>query len=721
MPMQPDAPGPGDPLQDVKMYMSPYENWNFGKGRRYAFPAMRRQMRYISALAEFRRDGTAKVLADLNDGDSPPTLPDPAPRTWRPTLWNTRGLSFTPFVVENSFGRAPSPEELRQLLEDGFRASQPMAEQIKEARFRVAFPVSVSAMNDTPQPPIWSADPDLIERIAPGRRISIIAVIDDGLPFAHRNFRDITGTRSRVEFCWLQSAVSGSQNGSVLFGKEYTRHDIEDLMRRFDDEDALYREAGAFADSEDFAPMLQRHASHGAHVMDIAAGCDADKGEPVTEEIRIIAVQLPSTIAWDTSGFGKDMYMLCAFHYIFERARRIAAGYGLPSLRPGDPPAIRLVVNFSYGFSGGRHDGETELEAAIDQLIKARRDREGPTALVLPAGNMFLDRLHAVIEEADFVDDKVQISWRVQPNDRTPNYLELWFGARFEATGYHVELYDPHGERVACVEVSPDTTRLGGDDRRIVGFRAGKSSDIGQISADKHRNTRWRVLVVLAPTEPDDDQLPGADAGTWAVVVVRTAQSKRLAEPIRCWIQRDADPELLRSGSRQSYFDDFRNLRFASDGSPSETDSPCSYVRRYGSLNGLASGATSLIVGGYSGLETAPEADRLAKPAAYSSAGTALAHPWPFRQVDCSSLSDRGALTAGNKAAGTRSGSVSFLRGTSAAAPSVARCLAEIFASKSDEEVAAAERLNYLPLLPGWEVDEPATIPRLGKKRVPRR
>lgn len=49
----------------------------------------------------------------------------------------------------------------------------------------------------------------------------------------------------------------------------------------------------------------------------------------------------------------------------------------------------------------------------------------------------------------------------------------------------------------------------------------------------------------------------------------------------------------------------------------------------------------------------------------------------------------------------------------------LARCLAEIFGSKSDEEVAAAEPRNYLPLLPGLEVDEPLTIPRLGKKRVP--
>lgn len=31
----------------------------------------------------------------------------------------------------------------------------------------------------------------------------------------------------------------------------------------------------------------------------------------------------------------------------------------------------RLVINFSHSDTGGRHDGETELEAAIDELMQS--------------------------------------------------------------------------------------------------------------------------------------------------------------------------------------------------------------------------------------------------------------------------------------------------------------------------------------------------------------
>ncbi|MGT2503920.1 hypothetical protein ACVOMS_30135 [Bradyrhizobium guangxiense] len=270
-------------------------------------------------------------------------------------------------------------------------------------------------------------------------------MIDDGLPFAHRNFRDKSGRSSRVEFCWLQSVAADRRQTSVLFGREYSREHIEDLIvQHGDDEDKLYRKAGATLDTEDLGHFIDRHATHGAHVMDLATGYAPERArqaydqnpreEEPREEIRIIAVQLPNTIAWDTSGFGKDMYMLSAFHYIFDRADIIAEGYKVKNLR--------LVINFSYGFSGGRHDGETELEAAINELVCKRRTRAArnnddpfgpsPTALVLPAGNTFLSRLHGLITRDDFVNNAVTLHWRVQPNDRTPSYLEPLVLARVQ-------------------------------------------------------------------------------------------------------------------------------------------------------------------------------------------------------------------------------------------------------------------------------------------------
>ncbi len=70
-------------------------------------------------------------------------------------------------------------------------------------------------------------------------------------------------------------------------------------------------------------------------------------------------MQLPGTVAWDTSGFGKEMFMLSALHYIFNLASEIARACDCEGELP-------LVVNFSYGWTVGRHDGQSEMEIAIE-------------------------------------------------------------------------------------------------------------------------------------------------------------------------------------------------------------------------------------------------------------------------------------------------------------------------------------------------------------------
>ena len=147
-------------------------------------------------------------------------------------------------------------------------------------------------------------------RASAKKQITVIAVIDDGLAFANRNFRDKSGRRTRVEFCWLQSVKIDKKpdKPSVLFGREYTREQIDKLIEcHGDDEDALYREAGATDDTDKYGSLLNRHATHGAHVMDLATGYAPERGERPPEEIRIIAVQLPNMVTVDTSGVRKDI------------------------------------------------------------------------------------------------------------------------------------------------------------------------------------------------------------------------------------------------------------------------------------------------------------------------------------------------------------------------------------------------------------------------------
>jgi hypothetical protein len=720
----------------LPLYLSPYEIWNFGRGKDYAFPIVRKYRKYISAFAELvpRPSDTAR--------------PQPE-RGFVPTLWREyRTFRFLPFVAVNPLGDPiDSAEKLKKLLQLGL--NQVVGELsarglfpfiIAKSRFRVALPVPDCAMhaelNGPPCPPRWEPDPGLRERIG-GKRITVVAIIDDGIPFAHRNFRDASGRRTRVEFCWLQSVAKDKEQKSVLFGREYTRRCIDDLVEHFGhDEDMLYQEAGVNAELDYFASLIKRHATHGAHVMDLATGYDPERDENPPEEIRIIAVQLPNSVTVDTSGFGKDMYMLSAFHYIFDRADIIAEKYKVDKLR--------LVINFSYGYSGGRHDGETELEAAINELVELRRKCRGPTALVLPSGNTFLDRMHGRICDDDFEDGAARLSWRIQPNDRTPSYLELWFPADFiDPTGYSIELWDPWDRFWRSLAMNSAYSTSGDPENDLALCYHDTDHPVGQISVDLHRaddpsapNTapktgRWRVLVIMAPTEPENISLPAAESGKWTVVIKRQEGSQRLTEPIHCWVQRAQDPESLRSGARQSYFADPCDLLHTRQGDFKQEDSEDAYVRRFGSLNGLATGCTTLVVGGYRLGAGLGSPLKCARPALYSSAGT-LEPGWPDKEVDCSSMSDRSRALPGTIAAGVRSGSLSLVQGTSVAAPFVARQLARIFTTADDHRVEAAEQDNYRSLLQGYpqdaeegaangcceEEDEELTEARLGKVRV---
>jgi hypothetical protein len=83
-------------------------------------------------------------------------------------------------------------------------------------------------------------------------------------------------------------------------------------------------------------------------------------------------------------------------------------------------------------------------------------------------------------------------------------------------------------------------------------------------------------------------------------------------------------------------------------------------------------------------------------------------------------MSDRSKVLPGTVAAGVRSGSLSFLQGTSAAVPFVARQLMKAFVTEKDGPVEKAARDNYRPLLAGeYGGNEVERRARLGTVLVP--
>jgi hypothetical protein len=471
-----------------------------------------------------------------------------------------------------------------------------------------------------------------------------MAVIDHGIAFAHQALRAQGATR--VDYCWSQSAPTDN-SGAVLFGREFTRSAIEaQRLAKGGDETAIYQAAGLLG-RPGLPPMpLARANAHGAHVLGTAAGVFAADAA----QVRIIAVDLPSTSIWDTSGFGTDMFLLAAVHYIFDRADKIAAAHGRGPLP--------VIINISMGWSGGPHDGSGLLEAALAELITARRT-QAATALVLPSGNMFQDMLSATFEDAHFTpapDGKAQASlkWFAPPHDMTSTFAELWLAPGADPVGMTFSLTAPDGT----------VTAIGPAAGHANVTVAGKT--VGQISLDRYRGQRWRVTICLAPTEPKaTPPAPhgAAPAGDWRITVRRNAN---ISGKVAVRVQRDADHAQGHTGARQSLLLDPLYDPYAPDGALSQTDVPGTMVHRFDGLNGVATSAVSLNTGGH--------VASLAQAARYSSAG-----PLGGRGVDVSAATDRAPALAGIVSAGTRTGSFIALQGTSSAAPQIARELALAF------------------------------------------
>lgn len=678
--------------EQIDRYTGPYERWVFTPelGRPYTFPAISR--------------GPSKYHAALLEGTQ--TLPSGKGFNTRvPPIWNPDNKSrvVTPFAFETRRPKDQSEDtELAETL-----ASVPGD---INPRYRVNFPISKEAWVDDYQP-----NCDMDHWVVPDTKPkAIVAVIDDGIPFAHRAYLDASG-RTRVSHCWLQSGRAET-SASVPFGREMMNGDINALRKKYgDDERLMYRSSLAIDPRhDDIGTHMRRHATHGSHVMGIAAGNAAMHDQyPVGDDVQIIAVQLPNTISWDTSGFGKEMYMLSAIHYIFDRAREIATKY---SDDPANPDELPLIINFSYGWSASRHDGGSEMELAIQELLAERRAIQPKTEIVLPTGNDFENEMHAQISAEDMTDGDYAFHWKLLPDDRTSSYLEIWFPEGMYVNGYTVTVEPPAGSGLTggTIALSADTSLAkGGDPRRFNKLEI-DGKIIGQLSADKHRGQRWRVMLAMIPTINTRNQDRRAPSGKWTITVNRNdGKVMRKGDRINIWVQRDDDPVNLNRGGQQSRIEPVDKPKYPPRHKHPlrQYDPHLDFVRGYGVLNGVGSSELVTRVSGY--------VQNTLRPSDYSAAGGL--YPLPIdkaatwgAQTTIAAVSDQSAMRVGTPSVGVLSGSRTRLTGTSGAAPSVARLMVINAAAGKD----TLSGMLPIPQINDVELCEKAIVKAMHKARM---
>lgn len=488
------------------------------------------------------------------------------------------------------------------------------------------------------------------------RRGVAIGIVDDGIAFAHERFRDAHG-KTRVSAIWLQEIErrEGGKDFGVAFGQRLNSDAIDRLkMNRTEDE--LYRFIGLTDFYKNKRNPQASRASHGTHVLDLATGYD-----PVlkTEKLRpILAVQLPGALPVDTSGVTLESYVLQAVRQIMLWADRLGG-----KNEDGSDRYIPLIINFSFGISAGPKDGTHEVEQALSELIAFRNDTRASTCLVLPAGNGYRARTTAKMKLAG--GESQTLDWIIHPDDRTPNFAEIWLDGRHaERAPSPIEVtLTPPGGLPADI-----STPVKGKVRKLtINEKA-----VAAVYYGVAKTKRSRVFIAVNQTASLEGRTDCAPAGRWQITL-KNVSDRTLSANL--YIQRDDTPFGRPRAGRQSFFDHSKAYgRDPHTGAYDLLENGCP-ITQIDTLSAIATSDSDnkniLVVG-------AADASKPFLPAEYTASGPAKRRKGP----DCSAVTEEGRAHWGVLAAGTLSGSIVRMTGTSAAAPQLVRCIANTFATK---------------------------------------
>lgn len=541
-------------------------------------------------------------------------------------------------------------------------------------------------------------EPDLSRHLrAPPVDAVIVGVIDSAIALAHERFRetdDGRAVRTRFLGAWQQGAAAVA-GGRAAFGRDLLQDEIEGLLAAAGgahgvEEGAFNRAAGLTKwDHPRGDRALDRNAAHGTHVLDLATGSDpADPDDAAHRALHpIIAVTLPPRPSIGAAGSFLEYFVIHAIEYILDLADATWTTFHHGAVPKEGVHGFPVVINLSYGLLAGPKDGAMAVEKYIARIQRRRADaRWSPVRVVMPAGN---DNLARGVALAQFRDNgPLTIAWRIMPEDRTSNYVEVWTGRLDgqwngdEPHPFRIGLTTPDGMVADPMAPKPGMVRELRDGDTLLARITCELNDNGMPGLDEKGTAfRFKYLICVAPTWRASGR--AARAGVWTITLERRGG----LDAALLFVQSDQSLTYPDGTALTSYFDqptyrrhDARGrlidtVGFPADGPPQDMDQPAAdratgpiAVERRNSLNAIANDRHIVTVAGYRATDGCP--------ASYSSSGRG--HPKGDGQdgPTVAFPSDDGAAHFGRLGAGSRSGSVVAMQGTSFACADATRHLA---------------------------------------------
>lgn len=466
----------------------------------------------------------------------------------------------------------------------------------------------------------------------------VIGVIDNQCAFLNQTFRRPDGQGTRLVSVWDQGEAANGHGvwrtpDDFGYGRRLDRAAIDAVLYGLADahpqaEWAAYRSLGYLVDN-DGNPSDE---VHGTHVLDIAAGCVLDdlrgaNAKPSSADAAsnadLVFVDVPTPRDGDTTGAAADAYILDAVHHVLNLAAADS----------------RVIVNISVGALAGPHDGHSLLETALDELM----EKDPRLAITVAAGNAALERWHAVASLGPQAASTGRLTWRTMPGDATDSFLELWLLADRPDTPGSASDQNPALRALTVTLHAPDGRMLS----TTLGHSAQLRAEDGTLQARVEVQSCQRggravagALVSLAATAASGSRRAGLPGGLWQIEVACGGLYAPLA--VQAWLQRDT-PLRRRDPVLQS------ELESVDDGWQ---------VDGHAALSSLSTGSRTVVVG-----------------AACASDGRRSAY-CPSVGLTVLATADESAATRGLLCSDALSGTSLRMSGTSAAAPMVARALA---------------------------------------------